>query len=69
MIINSKVIIGHDSFKNLLAQNQPNRTLYITLNHTAHVATDWGAVQWWFRLNYIVKYGDKNGAKSYHDHP
>ena len=40
MIIKSKVIIGHNIFKNILAQNQPNRTLYITLNHTAYVATN-----------------------------
>ena len=35
MVINSKLVIGHDILKNVPFQNQPNYTLYTALQYTS----------------------------------
>ena len=34
MVINSKLVIGHDILKNIPTQKLPNHTLYIAPHHT-----------------------------------
>ena len=44
LVINSKLVIGYDILKNILAQNQPNCTLYTTLYRTCDCKLRCGVV-------------------------